>query len=35
MFIALSTARNDIQKAGVQYILDSVIDELQADPERR
>lgn len=28
-------ARNNIQKAGVQYIIDSVIEELQMDPERR
>ncbi|XP_072039300.1 lysosomal alpha-mannosidase-like [Amphiura filiformis] len=27
--------RNDIQHAGVQYILDSVIPELQADPNKR
>nr|XP_015204430.1 PREDICTED: lysosomal alpha-mannosidase [Lepisosteus oculatus] len=28
-------ARNDIQHAGVQYILDSVIEQLLADPRRR
>jgi len=28
-------ARNEIQKAGVQYIIDSVVDELIADPKRR
>merc|ERR550534_2020659 len=28
-------ARNDIQKAGVQYIIDSVVDELLADANRR
>jgi hypothetical protein len=28
-------ARTGIQKAGVQYILDSVVEELQANPERR
>ncbi|KAI4882355.1 hypothetical protein NFI96_027804, partial [Prochilodus magdalenae] len=28
-------ARNDIQHAGVQYILDSVVSELQKDPARR
>ena len=27
--------RNDIQRAGVQYILDSVITALTEDPERR
>ncbi|XP_063055152.1 lysosomal alpha-mannosidase [Engraulis encrasicolus] len=27
--------RNDIQHAGVQYILDSVVQELQKDPSRR
>ncbi|KAL2086870.1 hypothetical protein ACEWY4_017929 [Coilia grayii] len=27
--------RNDIQHAGVQYILDSVVEELQKDPTRR
>ena len=29
------TDRNDIQHAGVQYILDSVVEELQKDPSRR
>ena len=28
-------AKNDIQNAGVQYILDSVIPELQADPTKK
>lgn len=28
-------ARNDIQHAGVQYILDSVMPQLQADPTKR
>lgn len=28
-------ARNDIQHAGVQYILDSVIPELLSDPTKR
>lgn len=28
-------ARNNIQHAGVQYIIDSVIDELQMDSTRR
>lgn len=27
--------RNDIQHAGVQYILDSVVDQLLKDPDRR
>lgn len=27
--------RNDIQHAGVQYILDSVVDQLLKNPERR
>lgn len=27
--------RNDIQNAGVQYVLDSVIDELANDPTKR
>ncbi len=27
--------KNDIQFAGVQYIIDSVIDELQENPARR
>lgn len=30
-----SVARNDIQHAGVQYILDSVIPELLSDPTKR
>jgi len=30
-----SPARNDIQQAGVQYILDTVFDELQKDDTRR
>lgn len=29
------SARNDIQRAGVQYILDSVVTALQKDPERK
>lgn len=28
-------ARSDIQRAGVQYIIDSVITELQGHPDRR
>ena len=28
-------SRNDIQRAGVQYILDSVVDALLKDSERR
>ena len=30
-----SEARNNIQKAGVQYIIDSVVEELEADAERK
>ena len=30
-----TSARNDIQNAGVQYILDSVVDGLERDPQRR
>ena len=29
------TGHNDIQNAGVQYVLDSVIDELTKDPTKR
>ena len=29
------SARNDIQSAGVQYILDTVIDELIKDPTKK
>lgn len=29
------SARNDIQHAGVQYILDSVVDQLLKNPDRR
>jgi lysosomal alpha-mannosidase len=28
-------SRNRIQKAGVQYILDSVVQQLIADPEKK
>ena len=28
-------ARNDIQNAGVQYIIDTVIQELKANPDRK
>ncbi len=28
-------ARSDIQYAGVQYIIDSVVEELTLDPEKR
>ena len=31
----LFPARNDIQNAGVQYVLDSVIPELVSDPSKR
>ena len=31
----LQGARNDIQQAGVQYIIDSVIEELKDHPDRR
>lgn len=31
----LAPDRNDIQHAGVQYILDSVVDQLLKDPDRR
>ena len=30
-----SLARNNIQRAGVQYILDSVIHSLEENPDRR
>lgn len=33
MFFGLD--RNDIQHAGVQYILDSVVDQLLKNPDRR
>jgi len=36
MFVCVcALARNNIQQAGVQYILDTVIDELQKDDTRR
>lgn len=35
MVMLTSVARNDIQHAGVQYILDSVIPELLSDPTKR
>ena len=31
----LFTFRNDIQRAGVQYIIDSVVESLLKDPSRR
>ena len=34
-FLLPNTARTDIQEAGVQYIIDSVVDELQGFPDRR
>lgn len=33
--VPVPAVRNDIQLAGVQYILDSVVSELQVDPARR
>ena len=35
LFTFFSTANNSIQHAGVQYILDSVVTELNKDPSRR
>ena len=35
LFLFLHLARNDIQNAGVQYILDTVVEELQKDENRR
>ena len=35
MFSFFLTARNNIQKAGVQYILDTVVQELEKNPSRR
>lgn len=35
LFKLLNLDRNNIQKAGVQYILDSVVDELMKNPDRR
>ena len=29
------SARDDIQRAGVQYILDTVVDELLKDPKKK
>ncbi|MEQ2159382.1 hypothetical protein GOODEAATRI_022294, partial [Goodea atripinnis] len=34
-FLHLCVDRNDIQHAGVQYILDSVVDQLLKNPDRR
>ncbi len=34
-FLLFYLARNDIQHAGVQYILDSVIFALEENPDRR
>jgi len=33
--LCLCADRNDIQHAGVQYILDSVVDQLLKNPDRR
>lgn len=33
--ITISTANNSIQNAGVQYIYDSVLDELWKDPKKK
>ncbi len=35
VFVYLCIDRNDIQHAGVQYILDSVVDQLLKNPDRR
>lgn len=35
VFVYLCVDRNDIQHAGVQYILDSVVDQLLKNPDRR
>lgn len=35
MFCVFWLDRNDIQHAGVQYILDSVVDQLLKNPDRR
>lgn len=35
LLLKLPLDRNDIQHAGVQYILDSVVDQLLKDPNRR
>lgn len=34
-YVHLCADRNDIQHAGVQYILDSVVDQLLKNPDRR
>jgi len=35
VFCIVALARNEIQQAGVQYVLDNVIEELQKDTSRR